>query len=258
MEIFAGIGLAVAGIFATIILAGMLAGIIAFGLMDLGIRARVHRRVVNRRIDDRVSKAHPEEDPIIFETLRVLDPTEMDELRDLAKRGDAVPTLLHMTPNQLFGLHYRQLCGQIAVRINREMISLEGPYPYRGLITSFFALAHAPQRGETRSFVHERWFKPDERALAAVDNLQIDLGNGVLRAANWLAGGIVALLFVALYIPTASQMAFFADSSYAMSRATGGALAALVSLPLLVGFAFGAVVVAALTFRWIDRLASAR
>lgn len=258
MEIFAGIGLAVGGIFATIVLAGMLAGIIAFGLMDLGIRTRVQRKVVKRKIDDRVTEADPEGDAIIFETVRVSGPSEMYELRDLAKRGDAVPALLHMSPDQLFGLPYRQLCGQIAARINREMISLDGPYPYRGLVTALFALAHERQLTDKQSIIHDQWFKPDERALAAVDRLQIDLGNAVLRTANWVAGCIVALLFFALYIPTASQMAFFADSSYAMSRAAGGALAAVVSLTLLLAFAFGAVVVATLTFRWIDRLASAR
>jgi hypothetical protein len=258
MEIFAGLGLAVGGIFATIVFAGILAGIIAFGLMDLGIRALIHRTVVNQKIDERVARLDPKYYPMFVEILWGLDLPESEELRSLARHGDAVPKLLHMTPHQFFGLHYRQLCGQIAARINREMMSQEDPYRYRGPITALFALANVTTPDETPFAMHEEQFRPDDRALAAVDTLQIDLGNAVIRTAKWLAGGIVALLFVALYIPTASRMAFFADSSEAMFRAAGGVLAALVSLLLLVAFAFGAVVIAALTFRWIDRLASPR
>lgn len=265
MSVFSTMGLAAAGIFVTVMLSGILAGIIAFGLIDGVFRRTVQAEVVHRLLDRPVADflQQGRSDWVVhFPQGRAI----IEALRIMSKGGALLPKLLQMDEERLFALPYRQLCGQIANVIASETTQpvddpggAYPPYvPVPGRLT--LAMAIADQMAKAGS----DWeFPPNEngfirmRALAFLDTIQIALGTAVLQRARWIAAALVLLIVVAILAPNWQAMNMFADRTSALHDI--GAIIALFVAPVIgLLLANAAAIVAGLTFRWIDRIASAR
>jgi hypothetical protein len=97
-----------------------------------------------------------------------------------------------------------------------------------------------------------------ERALALVDRLQVRLAEAVAHTAFWIAAAVVILIFVGLFLPVTSALPIFKENSSIIVRSVGLIASFIVDVLILGVLGFGSLIVANLTFRWIDRVASPR
>lgn len=258
------LGLAVLGIFTTIVLSGVLAGVIAFGLIDSRFRCLVQADVIERLVD--------------IPARRFLEHVDMEEPEELGPAKSrwwgkrTVHALRHghpsnlsavvqLRPNNLFRLSYRQLSAQIANAVVGEVRRKEGDesgnriYP----ATLLLMIADNESRGRDRRHVMFASFATTEsRALAFVDSIQIELAEAVQRRAGALASIVIGIIFLAILLPNFTALNAFAEGSSDLLRTIGSVFALIFALVLILTLSLAAKIIATLTFRWIDRFASAR
>lgn len=264
MGIFPALGLAVLGIFSTIILSGILAGIIAFGLIDLGYRRRIQAHVVKTLLLQPVA-SFLEADPRFEQTNdgSWWGIASLIALRIRHNRLDLEGVL--PKPLQLFNLPYRQLCGQIANVLSEEAFRLDKATdqnfeePVRPALAPLtLALTCAWLSAKGRDIRPFPFIVARTRALDFLDTIQIALADAILRVARFIAGMVVLVIFLAILLPNLDALNVFAMTQSSIARSLGAMIGIFVALLLAAVLAFAATIVSTLTFRWIDRVASAR
>lgn len=288
IELFTALGAGVGGLFLAVTFSGLLAGIISYGVVESYLKGEVQRRATVDLIEKPLSLAL--KTPFgraDFETLfgpksgkalpyrggdrpPVLD--YMKFLDGLSGDGSLIPTLLGLPGRSAYALHYRQLCGQIASSIQREAMMEAGEPGAVTPVTDVMAFVFVVRK----SLPHRVGPGADEkdplppyeleidgrsqgdRALAEVDLLQIRLSERVERLSFGLSLIAVILIFAALAFPAFAYLNLAKGSELFLLRAAGGLGAWLAGLMVLTLLAFSASVIASLTFRWIDRVASPR
>lgn len=275
MEIFPALGLAVLGIFATISLSGILAGVIAFGWIDTNARRRTQERVISELIDEPVRR--------YFSRVRNLSSVESrdDEylnfplwehaalraLEEHSRFRSATAAIVRLAPANLFSLQYRQLCGQIAHTVGSEFYDhdfsedLSRPYEFNALgpMTLSLLIADASiddEPMEPTLRLHQSDAKT--RALRYLDAVQIALAKSIIGKVRLYAMLIITVILTAILIPNFDALNLFATSSSMFARGWGTVIAMAIAPILIIAFAFAATVVSVLTFRLIDQNASSR
>jgi len=271
MAIFPALGLAVLGIFVTIVLSGVLAGIIAFGLIDSKYRERAQQAVILWMIDlparnfigdDNLKEIKGLKEGLDFSYHQRPWWGEMT-LEVLLHRGSfRLAELLQLDSRNLFRLPYRQLCGQIANGLAAETRqNLEDEEDGRLIyaLTMLLVIADNAALGHpaTRA-VFIPFSAAKTRAMAFIDRVQMELAEQVQRAANRISLYVIAVILIAILVPSLDALNLFYLSSSHLLQTVGGIGSLIVAPFLIITLALAARIVAALTFRWIDRFASAR
>ncbi|MDB5677450.1 hypothetical protein [Sphingomonas bacterium] len=253
MEIFWLLGQAAAGIFIAVLLSGILAGVIAYGLIDGWMRRNIQRSL----IEDLLHRYRR------HEMWTPLSPGGQDEQdrpppRDFSPDGALyLPHVLALVPDDFFGLPYRQLCGQLAGRISADVASDAAGNGASDL--SLFLARYIQQPDSAHaSDGREEFRRTAQRALTWVDRLQIRLANGVTVAASRIAAQVVLLIYFALSLPFALGMASMRPASSRISTTVEAIGWSVVAIMIIAMLAYGSQIIARLTFGWIDRLASPR
>ena len=261
MEIFYGLGQAVAGIFITVLLSGILAGIVAYGLIEKWFREQTQRNVVTTLLQREYA-----------------EPPERERSKEKTEDAGArrLMSLLDLDDSDFYSLPYRQLCGLLAARVSADVAAAAATSAAADAeaaaavktATESAASEDAPKSVARVLAAHMKPLsvtpepptirKDAERALAFVDKLQVKLAEAVASRAFNISTVIVTLIFTGLFIPAANALQIFNESSYLLVRSFGMMVSLTIAVLILGCLAFGSVIVASLTFRWIDRLASAR
>lgn len=262
MDLFPSIGLAVLGIFATVAFGGMMSGVIAFGVVDGGLRRRVQRGVVRRLVEEQLERflhdQMEQEDGVRPERW---EHDTIDALRQAAKRRQGLAGLLRLDPRRFYALPYRQLCGQIANAVGPEFQDEPALHGEARLqpVTAVLAMAEAANNGDYhRTLVDLDHPLARRRALQFVDTIQMELADAVLARARWCAAAAIILMLAAILVPSVGALNIYREDPSFVLRVMGGAFAAAVAVLLLAALTYAATIVAVITFRWIDRFASAR
>jgi hypothetical protein len=261
--LFPSLGLAVLGIFTTVVLVGVLAGVIAFGLVERGLRRRAQGTVVRQLVDDPIRRALENENrpPESVGGLEYRWPELMAALRELASSHDILARLLRLDPGRLYGLPYRQLCGQIANAMGAEF-PVEGErelYSPLQMVTIALALAERASN-EEHSFMpfSVAHTPPRRRAMQFLDTLQIALAEAVLASARQCAGWTILFILAVAILPGLAVLNIFAGDPSIALRAIGGIIGIACATVLIFALAYAASIIAEMTFRLVDRSATAR
>lgn len=263
MDIFPALGLAVLGIFVTIILSGVLAGIIAFGLIDTGQRKATQQRILERLVEAPVRAALEDDEANDFVPRNVSDHHGWAwHTMDLLTKGK--PTLfveiLRLDPDLLYRLPYRQLCGKIANAIGGE--AFDGPHAHEPRFqpaTMMLLIAENATRPISQHLYADISYGIAKvRALAFVDSIQISLADAVQHRAQSISFCVIAVILLSLLVPSLHALNIFATEHSLFLRSVGGVSAIVCAAALLFMLSLAATIVATLTFSWIDRFASAR
>lgn len=86
----------------------------------------------------------------------------------------------------------------------------------------------------------------------------MELAERVQREANRISSFVLMVVLISIIIPSLEALNLFAISSSPLLHTVGGIGSLIVAPFLIIMLALAARIVAALTFRWIDRFASAR
>lgn len=263
VNLFPSLGLAVLGIFTTVVLVGVLAGVIAFGLVERGLRRRAQRTVVRHLVDDPIRRLLENEnrppEGVSGSDYARLEP--MARLRELAGSHDILAQLLRLDPVRLYGLPYRQLCGQVANAIGAEFPVDGEPEPYAPLGPVTIALAIAERASnEEHSFMPSSvaHMPPRRRAMQFVDTIQIALAEAVLANARQCAGWTIIFILSVTILPGLTMLNIFAGDPSIALRAIGGFIGVGCATVLIFALAYAASIIAEMTFRLVDRSAAAR
>ena len=270
MEFLFALGGAIAGLFIAVVLSGLLAGTVTYGIIELKLRSTVQSQVLRdldlalvRALSRRgfrscairvVSARTPGRG---FAETSYYAEKYLARLESTARRGEAISKQVGLPGDALCRLPYRQLCGQIAAKVNAEMVAAEDKRS-PGVLTDILA-AVSLHRDRGRR-LRDRDIDSKTlvaRAIAEIDFLQLRLSEAVNRRAYSLSAAMIAILFVTLAIPGAPYLNLAADNDAFILRGVGLAFALLMAVIFMVLLAMAASVVAALTFRWLDRVASA-
>lgn len=237
MEVFFGLGTAVAGIFVTVLLSGVLSGIVAYGVIEIWRREKIQHQSIEEMLN----------------TERFYSKTE--EYREMPRYSE-LSEILDLYRSDFYSLPYRQLCGLLAARVSADVsANASGDKP--SALTDLLASRMASWR-QFEPWSPDYFRKTAEQALAFIDKLQVRLSHAVAKDAAVISGITVALIFVALLFPLTRSLMFFSEQNSIVIRSGGFVLAFFVAGLVLIILAFGSLIVANLTFRWIDRFASAR
>lgn len=268
MDIFPALGLAVFGVFITIILSGVLAGIIAFGLIDSFYREIVQSRVVSDLIDEPVERhfresGRKDDFPIRKGGRPWWGLRSWRKLRD--RNRHELQNVMHFNSRSFFRLPYRQLCAQIANAVAAECheADFKGPNARTFEVTMFLLLAdHYADRfrevGSDQRLDQIDFSFAKSRAIAFIDQLQAALADGVQQRARQIANVVIVLILAASLLPNVGALNAFATENSWLLQTVGGILSLVFAIVLVIGLTFAAQIVAILTFRWTDRIASAR
>jgi hypothetical protein len=232
MEILSALGGAMTGLFLTVMLTGMLAGIVAFGILDLYQRGHVQR----------------------IATARFFAPDPRKSLSEF------LPDFVGIDERYFWRLPYRQLCGQLAGHVSLELRNDESS-EREAFLTEYLAEHNERRREHVRQTFNDRQTssvrganKAAQRALQTIDGLQVVLAEEVQQAAGKLVAWFVYLTFAAICIP----LAIFIGPSWQAFSVNAALSALLLAGMIAVALAFAATIVGSLTFKWVDRYASSR
>lgn len=274
MDIFTAIGFAVVGIFITVIASGILAGIVAYGMIDGRGRAKVQRTVISQLVNEPIKLLLDEQTTREW-LLAVIETTGIyrGKFEHLWLTGhvNLVPRLIGMPSESFYSLPYRQLCGQVATRVSADIAALSTENRQASPLAAIMALSYMC-RNEFRTDLDRwknnpegEWRRPgpsaqelSDAALSAIDSMQVVLADATDNRAAAIGFLVVLVIFSALLIPSATQLYVFNDPSNFLFQATGLIVTIVISTVLLLVLAFGALIVSRVTFRWVDRFASAR
>lgn len=263
MEIFPALGLAVAGIFAVIMLSGALAGIIAYGLIDSRYRAEIQSEVLGRIFSRQVG-----------DFFSGFDKDKFDKFRNRAAEGwwgtmtlsiladnyyGGIANWVGLEPHRLFQLPHRQLCAQIVNAVATESYQYddEREAGFCPLTMLLFIASGRPHSGDYRSILAP-YSAMKTRSLAFVDAIQIELIEAIQRRASLISTLVISLALLAIIIPNLEALNIFTLDRSTLLRTVGVVLALIVAPILVITLSLAARIVALLTFKWIDRFASAR
>ena len=283
MDFFSMLGLAVLGIFATVMLTGILAGIIAFGWIDGGLRAKVQEAVIsdlsNGFIQHRLE--------LLKDELRIREAEEekpinrrpwwsqktLDMLSRVPPESIRLDRAIGLERKFLYRLPARQLCAQIVNAISEETYVADAAeeIPRRvRLATMMLVVAGLTSNplgdrilvDSPRPFAFFLLRMPlgtaKLRAIAFVDSIQIGLTDAVTAAGRRIAASVIAIECVGILLPSVGMLNIFAQTGSMLLRGVGGIMAAIVCLVVGLTLFAASLVVSTLTFRWIDGFASAR
>jgi hypothetical protein len=258
MEFFPALGLAVLGIFVTIILSGVLAGIIAFGLIESNSRGAIQARVIRILVDRRIEDFFTEDGRSVFRD----DDGREESLSYVRNRG--FESLVPLDPRRLFRLPYRQLCGQLANAIGAESFGADekgdGRSNFQPLTLALF-IANLEGAKRRRAVIGDGRISDavlKTHALAFLDELQIALADAVLERARILSMIVIAIIFMAILAPNLDRLNIYGTDPSFILRSTGTLIALIIAPIMILLLGSAASIVAALIFRWIDRFAAAR
>lgn len=263
MNLFPSLGLAVLGIFTTVVLVGVLAGVIAFGLVERVLRRRAQETVVRQLVDYPIRHflANENTAPEDVGDLEYYWPELMTLLSELARSPDILAHLLRLDPGRLYGLPYRQLCGQIANAIGAEFpVDWEQEqYSHLQPVTISLFIAEGASNKEHSLIPFSVAHTPARRrAMQFLDTLQIALAGAVLASARQCAGWTILFILAVTILPSLTMLNLFAGDPSIALRAIGGIIGIVCAAVLIVALAYAASIIAEMTFRLVDRSATAR
>jgi hypothetical protein len=263
LNLFPALGLAVLGIFATVVLGGLLAGVIAFGVIDGGLRSWVQRRVIGRLVEGPLRKMRGDYFPIQEGMLpHSWDRETIDALMQVAENRDGLAHFLRIDAQRLYELPYRQLCGQIASGISAELHDDADDRTARSTfqpVTAMLVIAESVNNGDhRRAMVDLEPQHARHRALQFIDTIQITLASAVFTTARWCAALFVALMLAAILFPSLNAFNMYSDYRSTVLRAFGSMLAVAIAVIIVIALSYASTIVALITFRWVDRHASLR
>jgi hypothetical protein len=292
LDLFRDLGLAVGGLFITVLLGGTLTGVICYGYTEIFSRRRIQHDQTVALVDGPLIRAFEMEGyASALERLRRRYSPDYSAQSDgafqrerrvaryiarirkaLKNEEGFVPTLLGLPHRAFYSLHYRQLCGQMAARINREAMDAgsENRTPAEPLTDALSLIAPGweealpPQAimaefgpGSKRLDAFDRHSR-SERAMAVVDLLQIRIAEAMNLHVLKLSASITAVMFTILAVSGASYLNFAESQDFILSRMAGAIVALLAALVMAILLGSAACIIATLTFRTIDRAASPR
>lgn len=234
MEILSALGGAMTGLFLTVMLTGILAGIVAFGILDLYQRGHVQRTATARFF--------------------AYGPRRT--------QSDFLPGVVGIDERYFWRLPYRQLCGQLAGHVSLELRNDESRGREASL-TEYLAEHYGRRREYLRQTSDDRRFETSsvrsaneaaQQALQTIDGLQVVLAEEVQQAAARLVAWFVYLTFAAICIP----LAIFIAPSWQAFSLNAAISSLLLSGMIAIALAFAATIVGSLIFKWVDRYASSR
>jgi hypothetical protein len=288
MTFFPALGAAALGIFITIVLSGILAGIIAFGLIEARFRRKIQRRVIGQLVDEPVyaflhkrsnieniydseesSEYFPNESSAYFVLEKLTSTGKFKNNPSRMWRGDSlIAVLVRLKPNYLFALPYRQVCGQIANAIGSEAHDDdfdeppssydEGWHRVRPL-TLALLIADQEHSGFIESDLsYLKTPHPKVRALAYLDSVQIALANAIFDKVRTISLFVTSLIITGIVASRSGMLNLWVESASTFLQIAGGIAASIGALLINFLLVIASTVVAVLTFGWIDRYATAR
>jgi hypothetical protein len=204
--------------FITVILSGVLSALVTLGVLEVFGRRTLQKNLMVRFLSDGGRSG--------FGSLET----------------DTLAKLVGMTPDVLFSLQYRQLCGQIMAAINNEgaaATEMESPSstPLLDYLSGLYNRGPVSRELPSRAKL--------EQAVREVDHLQAFLGE---RISSTVYGIVLTIWFV---IYTAVSLVVILNSNQSIWPSV-----ITVLLGLLLGgiLAFATAIVSGILFVWLDRL----
>lgn len=297
IDMLVALGYAIAGVFVAIMLGGIMSGLVTFGLIEFLFRRLIQKATViefverpvrsalnkrgkdgempwilrRRRYSSRSFEPGPDQDRFRRWRAEYMRALEAVWLRE----GKLVPTLLGIPAAAAYALHGRQLCGQVAARLNRESMEGSGAQfvatpAIDTLLMAKFVLederkfplvapmSRAEEQDEAARVLALSRQADAEQAMSMVDVMQIEMANAVKGWAFLFSAIIVVFMFSAVLL-SASTYLNPADASGGFVVQVLGGLAGIVLAFVTIALIAGAAcVIAMLTFNMADRFATAR
>jgi hypothetical protein len=256
------------GMFLAVILGGLLSAVVALGVLELFVRAQLQKRALESYFRDFSASNHEKfrqfvlqkyEPPTAGSRSEWEPPAAIRDYLHTVGRIEAerrIPALAQMDANNLYRLHYRQICGQLMSVLNNEAMQ-QGPVAITPLtdVLRFIASNRNPVlRGRLIDRPENAPRADLEVALREIDGIQAELGNRISRS-----------IFPAVFVVWTTLYAFplLAKVASTISAASWLLLAQSLGLALMAVFlaailALGTAVFAAVAFSWFDRILASK